>query len=99
MVQVKLPREIIVGDTVSLECGHSVVDCPHICRVLFTPRGSGNESFKHTWNECRLDSGHCDFHGRRFKFRSCWTHLKVVWVCPKILSLSNLANVDCASNV
>lgn len=56
--------------------------CPYFERVFFNRFSSRGVS--RTWNKCCLDSGHCDFHGRRVRFKPHFDGTcTIVWVCPK----------------
>jgi len=57
--------------------------CPYLRRVPF-----GNEG-RH-WNLCCVDNkkGHCDFRGRRLKFKPRSVGFYVAWVCPKLVGIS-----------
>lgn len=63
-----------------------LVFCPHFERIFFSRFSSLGVS--RTWNKCCLDLGHCDFRGRRVRFKPHFNGTyTVVWVCPKLVGL------------
>lgn len=59
-----------------------LVWCPHCHRVLWSSASSPSRVF--TWLKCDVDDAHCDFKGRRLKFKPSGSGTRVAWVCPKL---------------
>ena len=74
-----------VFDSGSAQC---LAVCPFFKRVLFSV--PSHYPYCKAWNQCSLDREHCDFHGRRFKFKPCLGGVRVVWMCSKLVGLPDL---------
>ena len=56
--------------------------CPYLRQVPF--------NVDRHWNMCCFDNKkrHCDFHGRRLKFKPRSVGFRVAWVCPRLVDVS-----------
>jgi len=80
--------QVVVGSVLDMASAQRLVVCPYFKRVVFSREWCPN--IHHFWKMCCLDKEHCDFHGRRLKFKPCFAGVRVAWVCPKAIGLPNL---------
>jgi len=67
--------------------GKRLAECPFLKKVLFNR--SSSLDVVHFWNMCSMDNEHCDFHGRKLRFKPCFSGVRVCWLCPKLVGLPN----------
>jgi hypothetical protein len=71
------------------DVSHRLAVCPFLKQVLCTVYVNAPQ-YHRVSNMCSLNGLHCEFHGRRLKFKAYFRGNRVVWVCPNITDLSFL---------
>jgi hypothetical protein len=76
---------VAIDSVLDSESARRLAVCQYFKRVLFSV--ASHYPYCRAWNQCSLDREHCDFHGRRFKFKPCHGGVRVVRMCSKLVGL------------